>query len=378
MPAVKNPYLQESEWGWAVDPLGLRISLCQLSDRYNMPLFVVENGFGAVDTLQEDGSIVDDYRIDYFKQHIEAMRTAVEEDGVNLIGYTPWGCIDLVSAGTGEMKKRYGFIYVDMDDQGQGTLKRTKKKSFNWYKQVIASNGENLTTLYIVRHGKTMLNTTDRVQGWSDAVLTPEGEKVVTATGIGLKDVAFQNAYSSDSGRALQTAQLILDQNKAGKDLEVVRDPDLREFNFGSYEGDLNKTMWQDIADDQGVSLEEFMKNMTPESFANSVAKLDQQREESKNNWPAEDYATITKRLKKGLDKIVATESANPGNGNVLVVSHGLSISALLATLFDDFKVPEGGLKNASVTTIHYKNGEYTLDKVNDVSYLEAGEKESK
>ncbi|MFU1892435.1 histidine phosphatase family protein, partial [Enterococcus faecium] len=138
-------------------------------------------------------------------------------------------------------------------------------------------------TLYIVRHGKTMLNTTDRVQGWSDAVLTPEGEKVVTATGIGLKDVAFQNAYSSDSGRALQTAQLILDQNKAGKDLEVVRDPDLREFNFGSYDGDLNKTMWQDIADDQGVSLEEFMKNMTPESFANSVAKLDQQREESKN-----------------------------------------------------------------------------------------------
>ncbi|EGO7952613.1 6-phospho-beta-glucosidase [Enterococcus faecalis] len=146
MPAVKNPYLQESEWGWAVDPLGLRISLCQLSDRYNMPLFVVENGFGAVDTLQEDGSIVDDYRIDYFKQHIEAVRTAVEEDGVNLIGYTPWGCIDLVSAGTGEMKKRYGFIYVDMDDEGQGTLKRTKKKSFNWYKQVIASNGENLTT----------------------------------------------------------------------------------------------------------------------------------------------------------------------------------------------------------------------------------------
>ncbi len=96
-----------------------------------------------------------------------------------------------------------------------------------------------------------MLNTTDRVQGWSDAVLTPEGEKVVTATGSGLKDVAFQNAYSSDSGRALQSAQLILDQNKAGKDLEVVRDPDLREFNFGSYEGKINKTMWQDIADDK-------------------------------------------------------------------------------------------------------------------------------
>lgn len=118
MPAVKNPYLRESEWGRAVDPSGLRISLCQLSDRCNMPLFVIENGFGAVDTLQEDGPIVDDYRIDYFKQHIKVMRTAVEEDGANLIGYTPWGYIDLVSAGTGEMEKRYGFICVDMDDQG--------------------------------------------------------------------------------------------------------------------------------------------------------------------------------------------------------------------------------------------------------------------
>ena len=142
--SVKNPYLKASEWGWAVDPLGLRISLCKLYDRYQVPLFIVENGFGAVDVVKEDGNIEDDYRIDYFKKHIAAMKDAVELDGVDLMGYTPWGCIDLVSAGTGEMKKRYGFIYVDLDDHGNGTLKRSRKKSFNWYKEVIATNGEKL------------------------------------------------------------------------------------------------------------------------------------------------------------------------------------------------------------------------------------------
>lgn len=144
MAAVKNPYLEESDWGWAVDPLGLRISLCKLYDRYNIPLFVVENGFGAVDQVEEDGSINDTYRIDYFQKHVKAMKEAIELDGVDLLGYTPWGCIDLVSAGTGEMKKRYGFIYVDMDDTGNGTLKRSKKNSFDWYKKCIASNGEDL------------------------------------------------------------------------------------------------------------------------------------------------------------------------------------------------------------------------------------------
>ena len=144
VPAVKNPYLTESEWGWTVDPLGLRISLVQLYERYNVPLFVVENGFGAVDEVNENGEIIDDYRIDYFSQHIKCMKDAVELDGVDLIGYTPWGCIDIVSAGTGEMKKRYGFIYVDMDDEGKGTLKRSRKKSFVWYKKVIETNGEDL------------------------------------------------------------------------------------------------------------------------------------------------------------------------------------------------------------------------------------------
>ena len=142
---AKNPYLQESQWGWAIDPLGFRINLNDLYDRYQKPLFVVENGLGAKDVVEEDGSINDDYRIDYLRQHIQTMRDAVTEDGVDLLGYTTWGPIDLVSAGTGEMSKRYGFIYVDRDDAGNGTLKRSKKKSFDWYKHVIETNGEDLS-----------------------------------------------------------------------------------------------------------------------------------------------------------------------------------------------------------------------------------------
>ena len=141
--SVKNPYLKSSDWGWQIDPLGLRITLNYLYDRYQKPLFIVENGLGAKDVVEPDGSINDDYRIDYYREHILAMADAIE-DGVELMGYTTWGCIDLVAASTGEMSKRYGFIYVDKDDQGNGTLARSKKKSFYWYKKVIASNGEDL------------------------------------------------------------------------------------------------------------------------------------------------------------------------------------------------------------------------------------------
>jgi 6-phospho-beta-glucosidase len=115
-----------------------------LYDRYQKPLFIVENGLGAVDTPDENGYVDDEYRIDYMRQHLAEMINAVEIDGVDLLGYTSWGCIDLVSAGTGEMKKRYGFIYVDRDNKGDGTLKRTKKKSFDWYKEVIATNGQSV------------------------------------------------------------------------------------------------------------------------------------------------------------------------------------------------------------------------------------------
>lgn len=140
---VKNPFLKASDWGWEIDPIGLRISLNELYDRYKVPLFVVENGLGAYDKVEEDGSINDDYRIEFLRDHIQAIGEAIE-DGVDMMGYTSWGCIDLVSASTGEMSKRYGFIYVDKHDDGSGTLERKKKKSFDWYKNVIATNGEAL------------------------------------------------------------------------------------------------------------------------------------------------------------------------------------------------------------------------------------------
>lgn len=143
--SLKNPYLKSSEWGWQIDPLGFRITMNELYDRYQKPLFVVENGLGAIDTPDENGNIIDDYRIDYLQQHIAAMEDAIELDGIQVLGYTTWGAIDLVSASTGEMSKRYGFVYVDRNDEGEGTLNRSKKKSFDWYKKVIATNGEDLT-----------------------------------------------------------------------------------------------------------------------------------------------------------------------------------------------------------------------------------------
>ncbi|MBQ1482359.1 MAG: family 1 glycosylhydrolase [Erysipelotrichaceae bacterium] len=141
---VKNPYLPSSEWGWQTDASGLRASLVELYDRYRRPLFVAENGLGARDKVEADGSIHDPYRNDYLKEHVCAMSDAINEDGVDLFGYTWWGCIDLVSESTREMSKRYGFIYVDVDDFGNGTYKRSKKDSFEYYKQVIASNGTDL------------------------------------------------------------------------------------------------------------------------------------------------------------------------------------------------------------------------------------------
>ncbi|HEM6393586.1 TPA: 6-phospho-beta-glucosidase [Streptococcus suis] len=140
-----NPYLEASDWGWQIDPVGLRITLNKLYDRYQVPLFIVENGLGALDKVEADGSIQDGYRIAYLEKHIQQMYEAIE-DGVELMGYTPWGCIDLVSASTSEMSKRYGFIYVDADDQGNGSFDRSRKASFYWYKEVIASNGANVLT----------------------------------------------------------------------------------------------------------------------------------------------------------------------------------------------------------------------------------------
>ncbi len=140
---VANPYLKASDWGWQIDPKGLRYTLNEIYDRYQIPMMVVENGLGAYDNKEPDGTIHDQYRMDYLREHMKQMKEAVE-DGVDLIGYTPWGCIDLVSASTGEMAKRYGFIYVDRYDDGTGDYSRLKKDSFYWYKKVIASNGADL------------------------------------------------------------------------------------------------------------------------------------------------------------------------------------------------------------------------------------------
>ena len=141
--AAQNNYLEQTEFGWMVDSIGMRVTLRRIYDRYHLPILITENGLGAKDVLTEDGQIHDDYRIDYYRPHIEAMSAACD-NGVDLIAYTTWGCIDLVSAGTGEMRKRYGFIYVDKHDDGTGTMARSKKDSFYWYKKVIASQGEDL------------------------------------------------------------------------------------------------------------------------------------------------------------------------------------------------------------------------------------------
>lgn len=142
--SLKNPHLESSEWGWQIDPLGLRITLNTLYDRYRKPLFIVENGLGSADKPEADGSVHDSYRIDYLRRHIRAMLEAVNKDGIPLMGYTMWSPIDIVSASTGEMRKRYGLIYVDKDDAGNGSLRRIPKDSFFWYRKVIASNGEDL------------------------------------------------------------------------------------------------------------------------------------------------------------------------------------------------------------------------------------------
>lgn len=139
-----NPYVKKTSWGWDIDPIGLRLSLNQLYDRYQLPLFIVENGLGAIDKKDKGGEINDDYRIHFLNDHIKEMMKAIIDDQVKVIGYTSWGPIDLVSVGTGEMKKRYGFIYVDKENDGTGSLKRKRKKSFYWYKNVIKTNGESI------------------------------------------------------------------------------------------------------------------------------------------------------------------------------------------------------------------------------------------
>ena len=234
-------------------------------------------------------------------------------------------------------------------------------------------------TLYITRHGKTMLNTSDRSQGWIDAPLTPAGIEVASALGRGLKleGVEFDAVYTSDSGRAIETAEIILKEK--GQNLEIHKDKRLREFNFGTYEGMPNDEMWGAIAAAQGMTLEDMMASMqtgsfmdTVAPFADTLAQLDKDKAAEEGNWPAEDIASIKDRLQAAFSDIVK-ESMDKGYTEVLVVSHGLSIGTFLSTVDADAKVPSAGLKNASVSKVVVKDGKYTVETVNDLSYAERG-----
>lgn len=221
--------------------------------------------------------------------------------------------------------------------------------------------------IYLTRHGKTMLNTTDRVQGWADAPLTEAGIEVAEFLGKGLKDIEFEKVYSSDSGRAIETAQIVLNQN-GQKDLEIVQDKDLREACFGEFEGELNHTFREKLAKANNMSIDEFMEIFDVDVMLDTAAKIDTSKQ-------AENTEEVATRVRSAMDKI-AEEAYENGGGNVLVVSHGISIMALLYTIAPEaLNDLEGGLENASISKIIYEDGKYTVESVNDMSYVEKGKK---
>ncbi|MBP1047966.1 histidine phosphatase family protein [Enterococcus sp. BWM-S5] len=254
-------------------------------------------------------------------------------------------------------------------------------KAENTVESTTPANGE--VTIYFARHGKTMLNTVDRSQGWIDAPLTPAGIEVAEYLGKGLKeaDITFDKVYTSSSGRTMETAELIL-ENNGQKDMEYTRDKRLREYNFGTYEGMMNEEMQSAVAEADGKTYEEFMEDMQTDGFYKSIlhfadvlAELDKENVEEGVNWAAEDSQTIVDRLTAALDDIVA-DAEKEGHSNVLVVSHGMSIITLLGHLDSEAELPPTGLKNASISTVTYKDGKYSVGAVNDMTYVENGEKE--
>lgn len=258
-----------------------------------------------------------------------------------------------------------------------GTAKEEKKADTK-------EKADSEVVIYLARHGKTMLNTVDRSQGWIDAPLTPAGVEVAEQLGKGLSDVTFDKVVTSDSGRAIETAELVLKNNGQEKlTKEMTKDKRLREYNFGTYEGLMNEEMLTAVAKAQGKTFEEYNEWMKEVGFYKSILEfadvlsdLDKKNVEEGVNWPAEDSKTIVSRLTAGLDDIVK-DAQKEGASNVLVVSHGMSIITLLGELDAKADLPDGGLKNASVSKVTYKDGKYTIDSVNDLSYVEKG-KESK
>ncbi|MBO0430859.1 histidine phosphatase family protein [Enterococcus sp. DIV0660C] len=222
------------------------------------------------------------------------------------------------------------------------------------------------TTLYIVRHGKTMFNTIERVQGWCDTPLTREGKEGIRHLGLGLREIEFAFAHSSDSGRAIETARTVLEEHLKGKEIPYSIDPRIREWCFGSLEGGYDKEMWGVIPRVLNFKTpdEMFTTDVTFEQIANAVYDLDTA------GW-AETYQTLRERVWNGFEDI-AHHCEKHGGGNVLVVSHGLTIAFLL-NLIDEKQPVRAGLKNGSVTKVSYQDGKFAILGINDVSYIEKG-----
>lgn len=254
-------------------------------------------------------------------------------------------------------------------------------------------NAPKQITIYIARHGKTMLNTNDQSQGWIDAPLTPAGIEVAEKLGRGLSHIKFDSVYSSDSGRAIETASLIL-ENNGQKNLinKINKDQRLREFNFGTFEGISNKEMWSRVAEEEGFTLDQWQLNMnkigfinTIKNLSNTLKKLDKEKlnqlgraegiPSDKISWEAEDYNTVVSRSNKALEDII-TSAKKDNQSNVLIASHGMTISALVSSLDDTVKIPVTGLNNASICKIIYdvKSGKTYVKSINDLTYVKQGE----
>ncbi|MES5893306.1 MULTISPECIES: histidine phosphatase family protein [Bacillus cereus group] len=224
------------------------------------------------------------------------------------------------------------------------------------------NSNENVVTLYVTRHGKTILNTNHRAQGWADSPLVERGVEVASNLGTGLKDVHFMNVYSSDSGRAIETANLVLKYSEQSK-LKLEQRKDLRELNFGIFEGEKLENMWDVVGKAAGVASPEELMKFSIQEVINLIRAADPTKQ-------AEDWELFSTRIKAEIDKI-SEEAVRNGGGNVLVVVHGLLITALIEML--DSSKTKLGVENASVTKVLYKDGEYIVESVGDMSYVEKG-----
>ncbi|MDT2570543.1 histidine phosphatase family protein [Enterococcus raffinosus] len=248
----------------------------------------------------------------------------------------------------------------------------------------VPSTEREEVTVYFTRHGKTMLNTTGRSQGWSDSPLTPAGIEVAEDVGKGIGDtIKFDKVYSSDSGRAIETAEIIMDN--AGQKEKVLKDKRLREFNFGTFEATSGAESVKAIAERKNLSADEYTKKAANEGggytgfikeLSDDLAEIDKENVQEDSNWPAEDYETVAKRSTEALKEIVNKASEN-GDESILIVSHGMTLATLLNELDASVssKIPMSGLENASISKAIYHDGKWKVESVNDMSYAEKGAK---